>query len=93
MLNEKQLVWRCRRGVRELDVLFDRFLKSDYPTLSSAEQANFQRLLEVQDPIIMDWLMGRYQAEDAGLEGIIEKLTVLSGLWVTGSKLLKLWVT
>jgi len=80
MLNEKQLVWRCRRGVRELDVLFDRFLKSDYPNLSDTEQADFQRLLEVQDPIIMDWLMGRYQAGDAGLDDMVEKLKALSGL-------------
>jgi len=80
MLNEKQLIWRCRRGVRELDVLFDRFLKSDYPDLSKAEQADFQRLLEIQDPVIMDWLMGRYNAEDEGLNGIIAKLKALSGM-------------
>lgn len=80
MLNEKQLVWRCRRGIRELDVLFDRFLKAVYPTLTNAEQANFQRLLEVQDPVIMDWLLGRYAAQDPGLETIVEKLKVLSGL-------------
>ena len=80
MLNEKQLVWRCRRGVRELDVLFDRFLKSGYSDLSGAEQLDFQRLLDEQDPIIMDWLLGRYAAEDVGFVGIIEKLKVLSGL-------------
>ncbi len=80
MLDAKQLVWRCRRGVRELDVLFNRFLDSDYQTLSSAEQLNFQRLLEVQDPIIMDWLFGKYDAEDAGIAAIVERLKVLSGL-------------
>lgn len=80
MLNEKQLVWRCRRGIRELDVLFGRFLMADYPNLSNAEKADFQRLLDVQDPVIMDWLLGRYPAEDAGLDSIIAKLKVLSGL-------------
>jgi antitoxin CptB len=80
MLNENQLVWRCRRGIRELDVIFDRFLKSNYAKLSDAEQADFQRLLDVQDPVIMDWLMSRYDSEDAGLAGIIEKLKALSGL-------------
>ncbi|MFT6032132.1 MAG: antitoxin CptB [Arenicella sp.] len=80
MLNEKQLVWRCRRGIRELDVLFDRFLKSEYVTLSDAEQGDFQRLLDEQDPIIMDWLLSRYDSEDQGLAQIIEKLKTLSGL-------------
>ena len=54
MLNEQQLVWRCRRGIRELDVLLGRFLTADFPNLDSAEQADFQRLLEVQDPVILD---------------------------------------
>ena len=80
MLNENQLVWRCRRGIRELDVLFGQFLAADYPNLSNAEQLDFQRLLEVQDPVIMDWLLGRYSAEDAGLDSIIGRLKVLSGL-------------
>ena len=80
MLNEKQLVWRCRRGIRELDVLFGRFLKDQYTKLSDAERADFQRLLEVQDPVIMDWLMGRYDSEDEGLANIVNKLKVLSGL-------------
>ena len=80
MLNKNQLVWRCRRGIRELDVLFDRFLNKDYATLSSVEQADFQRLLDVQDPVIMDWLLGRYSSDDPGLEQIIKKLQTLSGL-------------
>jgi antitoxin CptB len=80
MLNENQLVWRCRRGIRELDVLFDRFRKSEYPTLSEVEKGNFQRLLEVQDPVIMDWLLGRYDSDDSGLADMVKKLKALSGL-------------
>lgn len=80
MLNEKQLVWRCRRGVRELDVLFTRFLASGYANLSIEEQADFQRMLEVQDPTIMDWLFGRYDSEDAGMQAVVEKLKVVSGI-------------
>jgi len=80
MLNEKQLVWRCRRGVRELDVLLTQFLASDYDRLSVDKQADFQRMLEVQDPVIMDWLFGKYDSEDAGVQAIVERLKVLSGL-------------
>ena len=80
MLDEKQLVWRCRRGVRELDVLFTRFLASDYANLKNEEQADFQRLLDVQDPIIMDWLFGKYDSDDEGLQSIVERLKRLSGL-------------
>ena len=79
-LDAKQLVWRCRRGVRELDVLFNRFLDSEYDNLSSAEKLDFQRLLEVQDPVIMDWLFEKYDAEDEGIAAIVQRLKVLSGL-------------
>ena len=80
MMNESQLVWRCRRGVRELDVLFGRFLESDYPTLSSEEQLVFQQLLEVQEPVFMDWLFDKYAPEETEMFVLIRRLQTLSGL-------------
>lgn len=80
MMSDSKLVWRCRRGIRELDVLFGRYLESDYPGLSTDDKLSFQKLLEVQDPVIMDWLFGKYSPEDADLIDLIEKLKRLSGL-------------
>jgi antitoxin CptB len=78
VLNERQLVWRCRRGVRELDVLFTEFLNREYATLDADTQAAFQQLLEVQDPTIMDWLFDRIAPDDAVLAGIIRRLQAFS---------------
>ena len=80
MLNNKQLVWRCRRGIRELDVLFDRFLTSEYPELEVSEQRCFQALLEVQDPLIMDWLFGRSTPDDLPTKALVQRLQALSGI-------------
>ena len=80
MLDENQLVWRCRRGVRELDVIFGRFLKDQYASLEQTQQIDFQRLLEIQDPTIMDWLFAKEEPEDQGLAEIIVRLRTLSGL-------------
>ncbi len=80
MLNERQLVWRCRRGVRELDVLLTQFLASDYKRLNALERADFERLLDIQDPVIMDWLFGKYSANDEGLDKLVARLRELSGL-------------
>lgn len=55
----KRLRWRCRRGVRELDILLTRFLDERYPHIDDDERASFAALLECQDPDVMDWLMGR----------------------------------
>jgi len=80
MLNDNQLVWRCRRGIRELDVLFGRFLESNYANLDARQKAAFERLLEVQDPVIMDWLFRKTETEDAELAELIDSLRALSGL-------------
>ena len=80
MLSESQLHWRCRRGVRELDVLFTRFVKEHYADLSKDAQLTFQELLEVQDPVIMDWLFGKYQPEEPKMHNMIEFLKEISGL-------------
>jgi len=80
MLSQSQLHWRCRRGVRELDVLFTRFVNEHYPTLSDKEKATFQDMLEVQDPVIMDWLFGKYQPESPDMQALVGLLKRISGL-------------
>ena len=53
-----RLVWRCRRGVKELDVLFERFLRDGYRRASSDEREAFSRLLELPDPDLTDYFFG-----------------------------------
>lgn len=80
MLSESQLHWRCRRGVRELDVLFNRFVKDHYPALGNDQKLTFQQLLEVQDPTIMDWLFGKESPEDIEMQSLVGLLKKISGL-------------
>lgn len=80
MMNAKKLVWRCRRGVRELDVLFGRFLETEYPQLNESQAIAFERMLEVQDPVIMDWLFSKSQPEDPEFEILVKRLQKISGL-------------
>lgn len=81
MLSESQLHWRCRRGVRELDVLFTRFVSEHYPSLDDAQKQTFQDILEVQDPVIMDWLFSKgAPPEDQKMVQMISLLREISGL-------------
>ena len=80
MLDRNQLVWRCRRGVRELDVLLDKYLQSKYLHLDTIGKNAFERLLEVQDPIIMDWLFEKSTPNDDEIHIIINQLRDISGL-------------
>jgi antitoxin CptB len=54
-----RLRWRCRRGMRELDVMLTRYLDRVWPTASPAERAAFTQLVEMQDPDLFGYLVGR----------------------------------
>ena len=54
-----QLRWRTRRGLRELDLMLQRYLSEHYPSASPADQQAFIQLLEQSDADILDWLLGR----------------------------------
>jgi len=80
MSDMSRLRWRCRRGTKELDIVMNRYLAERYPTADADEQASFNTLLDVEDPIIFDWLMDKTQAEDANLKALVE---ILKGIMAT----------
>lgn len=43
---------RCRRGMKELDFVLDRYLKHYFPHADAEELQCFDELLELQDPIL-----------------------------------------
>jgi len=77
-MDEAKLKWRCRRGVKEFDVLFGRFVETEYPNLTDEQKGYFHALLDEQDPVIMDWLFGRSEPENEGLKWVVGKLIVMS---------------
>ena len=69
-----RLRWRCRRGVRELDVALRGFLEAGYAELTEHQKHKFEELLELQDPVLMDWLYGRTAPTDKELEYLVERI-------------------
>jgi antitoxin CptB len=45
-----RLAWRCRRGMKELDLLLERYLHEAFARAPVEEQAAFAALLERPDP-------------------------------------------
>lgn len=70
----KRLRWRCRRGLRELDLLLQPFVDQCYPTLAEWEQAAFRRLLSLPDPTLLAYLNGSQQPTDQELARIVKKI-------------------
>lgn len=69
-----RLRWRCRRGMRELDVLLERYLQERYPSAPAAEQQAFAALLEVPDPQLFAYVVQREVPEDPEWAHVIDRL-------------------
>ncbi len=64
MSQRSRLIWRCRRGIREMDILLLDYLESHYDYASVKEQNIFEELLEETDLDILSWVMERTSPDD-----------------------------
>ena len=72
----KRLRWHaCRRGMKELDVLFERYLEHDWPAAPHAERRAFLRLLDLPDPELAAYCLQRAPAPDDELAALVARLT------------------
>lgn len=69
-----RLRWRCRRGMKELDLLLLKFVDTEYASAGEEGQRAFMRLLSMPDPEILALLTGRSAAEDGHLAAVVESL-------------------
>ncbi|MBF6024717.1 succinate dehydrogenase assembly factor 2 [Lysobacter niastensis] len=70
----RRLRWKCRRGMRELDQLFGRYLDRSWRQASESERGIFLRLLEIEDDKLWHWFMGHDAPTDAELAGLVERI-------------------
>ena len=69
-----KLRWHCRRGVKELDVVFCEFLDNYYPTSEPDIQRAFKELLELEDPVLLSMVMENQSADTNDKNTVLEKL-------------------
>lgn len=69
-----RLRWRCRRGMKELDLLLARYLEAAWPAASSEDRGLFARFLELPDPEIAAYLLGDVVAQDAEFAGLARRI-------------------
>ena len=74
-----KLRWRCRRGMKELDLLTLGYLERYYPTASAEEQQAFADLLEVQDPLLMSYMVGRQTPDEPATAQVVKVMRTLLG--------------
>ena len=74
MSEKSKLLWRCRRGVKELDVVFTKFVDSSYDGLSEQQKTTFSQLLDIEDPVILSYVLKQATPDDLDMANIIDKI-------------------
>ncbi|MDP7065835.1 MAG: succinate dehydrogenase assembly factor 2 [Arenicellales bacterium] len=69
-----KMLWRCRRGIRELDSLLRPFAEDCYDELSPLDKTRLQTLLGYQDNQILDWILGREIPDREGLQSLVDSI-------------------
>ena len=72
LMNIARVRWACRRGMLELDVLFQPFVENFYQEMSDEDKTVFIRLLECEDPELFAWFMGHEKCKDVELNSMVE---------------------
>lgn len=69
-----RVLWRCRRGMKELDLVLMRYLRMRWSSAGPEERATFERILDLPDPILAACLMRHEPAPEADLETLLARL-------------------
>jgi antitoxin CptB len=73
----RRLRWRCRRGMRELDQLLNRYLDLRWAQAPDAERGVFLRLLDCEDDRLWRWFLGHDTAPHAALDALVQRIRSL----------------
>ena len=73
----KALRWRCRRGMRELDQLLERYLDRRWPAAPESERGVFRRVLATEDDKLWRAFLGHDRLEDVEAQHLVETIADL----------------
>ena len=69
-----RLLWHCRRGMKELDLVLERFVRARLPLASSAERGLLAELLALPDPELAQYLLGGVVPVEAHLAALVARI-------------------
>ena len=73
----RKLRWRCRRGMRELDQLLERWLEREWRQSPTAQREVFLQLLDTEDDKLWRWFLGHEIADDVEIAALVERIRTL----------------
>lgn len=73
-LKKKALLWQCRRGIKEIEVLLIPFLNQHFQNESTETQILFEELLAEEDLDIFEWFTRRVEPDNERIRTIVDIL-------------------
>ena len=70
-------MWRCRRGMKELDLLLLEYLRQQWPAAPPDQRGAFAQILELPDPVLAAYLLGNADCTDESLRPLLAALREL----------------
>ena len=58
-MHDSQVKWKCRKGLRELDILLSRYFEEKYSDLTDKEKLVFLEFIELDTYEILDMLTNK----------------------------------
>ena len=71
----RKLRWNSRRGMKELDVLFEAFFAQQTETLLAGGWPQLENLLAQEDDVLFDWISGRDLPTDPAMLKLLHVIT------------------
>ena len=73
-LEARRLLWRCRRGMKEVDLILERFAREALPLASKEERGAFAEFLALPDPLLAGYLLGETTPADPRLAHLAARI-------------------
>jgi antitoxin CptB len=70
--NKSKLLWRCHRGMLELDIILQSFLNHHFDALSEEDKRDFIELIEIEDVTLYAWLLGQERPDESRYQAMID---------------------
>lgn len=71
----RALLWRCRRGMKELDVLLERYAAAALPQADDLERRLLARLLDRPDPELAAYFLGGEAPLEPDMAALVARIT------------------
>jgi len=68
-----RVIWKCRKGIREIDILLSRYTEKVYPTLDKKQQDMYVEFIDLDTYEILDMLVNN-KPFDKKYQKIVEAL-------------------